>query len=413
MAQLCSLKQGENGSTYDFIHKWKAMACKYSDVLPQASLVNICRNNLRARIRSMIIGNKSKNLGELLEAFMEAETVIKDLNTPQPPKKAENKAAGNRLELSDAFKERVEKKYPFDEDVEEIFGALLANGKLTVPDPKRSRDVGKTNDPRYCPYHQMVSRPLNQCIVVREKINKMWKNGVITFEKNYAPASVNMVSYGQTSKSPKKKISTSFKVIKVTQTSQELVPYPTPDGQPICVHPDLLEDESWEIVKTKPTAQQRKQARRQLQKLKQQEKAQPKQEVIEKAETSSTTSLRATEESVPKTSKVVRKFTLSDFMPPQLRNETMQGASYSCNSVIEFSMNGYESSDTASDTDEWEESFETGEYLSDEEWILESHLIPVIWYNPLQPQGSWSDNEENQETKKKIWLLCPISKNMQ
>ncbi|KAJ8636175.1 hypothetical protein MRB53_010442 [Persea americana] len=120
------------------------MAYKCSDVLPQASLVDICRNNMRARIRSMIIGNKSKNLGELLEASMEAETVIKDLNSqksskkeqtavptskpkkkevlnvqtksaPQPPKKAENKVAGKRPELSDAFKERVEKKYPFDE----------------------------------------------------------------------------------------------------------------------------------------------------------------------------------------------------------------------------------------------------------------------------------------------------------
>ena len=57
----------------------------------------------------------------------------------------------------------------------------------------------------------------------------------------------------------------------------------------------------------------------------------------------------------------------------------------------------YESSDTISDTDEWEESLETGEYLSDEEWIPESHLMPVIWYNPLQPQGSWFDDEEEQE----------------
>ncbi|XXG88111.1 hypothetical protein AAC387_Pa12g0367 [Persea americana] len=72
MVQLYSLKQGENESTYDFIHKWKAMAYECSDVLPHASLVDICRNNMRARIRSMIIGNESKNLGELLEAFMEA-----------------------------------------------------------------------------------------------------------------------------------------------------------------------------------------------------------------------------------------------------------------------------------------------------------------------------------------------------
>ncbi|XXG47280.1 hypothetical protein AAC387_Pa02g1948 [Persea americana] len=274
---------------------------------------------MRAMIRSMIIGNKSRNLGELLEASMEAEMVIKDLNSqksskkepttiatsktkknevlnvqtksaPQPPKKAENKAAGKRPELSDALRKGVEKKYPFNEDVEEIFRALLANGKLTLPDPKRPVDVGKANDPRYCPYHQMVLHPLNQCFVVREKTDEIWKNGVITFDKNYGLASVNMVSYGQTSKSPKKKITTSFKVIKMTQTPQELVPYPTPDGQPIWVHPDLLEDENWEVVKTKQRL-----ARRQLRKLKQQEKAQPKQEVIEKAETSFTASLEATE----------------------------------------------------------------------------------------------------------------------
>ncbi|KAJ8624183.1 hypothetical protein MRB53_032713 [Persea americana] len=133
MAQLCSLKQGENESTYEFIHKWKEIAYKCSNVLPQASLADICRNKMRARIRSIIIGNKLKNLGELLEASMEAETVIKDLNSqksskkestaiptskpkkkevlnvqtksaPQPPKKAENKAAGKRPKLSDAFK---------------------------------------------------------------------------------------------------------------------------------------------------------------------------------------------------------------------------------------------------------------------------------------------------------------------
>ena len=60
-------------------------------------------------------------------------------------------------------------------------------------------------------------------------------------------------------------------------------------------------------------------------------------------------------------------------------------------------MDGYESSDTASDIDEWEESLETGEYLSDEEWIPESQLMLVIWYNSFQPQGSWSDDDEDQE----------------
>ena len=94
----------------------------------------------------------------------------------------------------------------------------------------------------------------------------------------------------------------------------------------------------------------------------------------------------ATEESIPKTSRAARKFTLGDFMLPRLRNEITRGTSYSCNSVVGFSMVGYESNET----DEWEESLETGE-----EWVLGPHLIPVIWYNPLQPQGSWFDDEKD------------------
>ena len=119
----------------------------------------------------------------------------------------------------------------------------------------------------------------------------------------------------------------------------------------------------------KSTARQRRQARRHLFKLKQQEKAQPKKEVDEKAEASSTAS---------KTSQAVRKFTLSDFMPPQLKEEATQGASYSCNSVVGFAMDGYESSDTDDgfdSTNEWEESLETGEYLSDEEWVPDTFLM--------------------------------------
>ena len=87
IAQLCSIKQWENESTYDFIHEWKAIAYKCSDVLPQASLVDICRNNMRARIRFMIIGNRSKNLGELLKASMVAKRVIKDLNSQKSSRK--------------------------------------------------------------------------------------------------------------------------------------------------------------------------------------------------------------------------------------------------------------------------------------------------------------------------------------
>lgn len=162
----------------------------------------------------------------------------------------------------------------------------------------------------------MISHPLNQCFIVREKFNEMWKNGVITFDKSYGFAFVNMVSCRQTSGSPKKKITTSYWVIKRVQASQELIPYPTLDGQPTWVHPGLLKDEDWDIVKTKPTSQQCKQAKKRLHRLKQQEKGRKKQEILEKEETTSIASLGATKNSLPKSPKPVRKVPIGVFMPP-------------------------------------------------------------------------------------------------
>lgn len=173
----------------------------------------------------------------------------------------------------------------------------MVNDKLTLPHPKRL-GYGKTNDPQYCPYHQMISHPLNQCFIVSKKINEMWKNGLITFNKNYRSTSVNIVSCGQTFESPKK-VTTSFKVIRRVQASRELVPYLTSDGQPMWVHLDLLKDEDWKIVKTKPMSKQHRQAKKHLYRLKQQEKAKNKQEIPEESETSSTVSLGQQKSSSP------------------------------------------------------------------------------------------------------------------
>lgn len=80
MAQLCNMRQRENGSTHDFIHKWEAMEYNCSAVLLQISLVDNCHNNLSTNVHSTIMRLKLKNLGELLKAAM-VEAVTEDLNS--------------------------------------------------------------------------------------------------------------------------------------------------------------------------------------------------------------------------------------------------------------------------------------------------------------------------------------------
>ena len=140
---------------------WLVRISPKSNRASQGLHKNLLRHTL---LRFYPSSKQGLNLKDLKLYFDKQRTKL----APQPPKKAEKKAVGKRPKLSNAFNKRVEKKYPFDKDVEEIFEALTADDKLTLPDSKRLGDVGKTNDPRYYPYNQMISYPLNQLCCERE-----------------------------------------------------------------------------------------------------------------------------------------------------------------------------------------------------------------------------------------------------
>lgn len=42
----------------------------------------------------------------------------------------------------------------------------------------------------------MISHPLKECFILKEKINDMLTKGVIKLDKKYVPAAVNMVAFG-------------------------------------------------------------------------------------------------------------------------------------------------------------------------------------------------------------------------
>ncbi|KAL8151477.1 hypothetical protein V2J09_021285 [Rumex salicifolius] len=49
---------------------------------------------------------------------------------------------------------------------------------LTLPEPKRPKEVGKTDDPKYCPYHRLISHPITNCYVLKDIIERMINKGV-------------------------------------------------------------------------------------------------------------------------------------------------------------------------------------------------------------------------------------------
>ena len=81
------------------------------------------------------------------------------------------------------LKELQEKKYAFpDSDLPRMLEDLLVKGVIQLPDPKRPEVVGRIADPKYCHYHRMVSHPLKKCIMIKERIMQLAKEGRIIFE---------------------------------------------------------------------------------------------------------------------------------------------------------------------------------------------------------------------------------------
>jgi len=76
------------------------------------------------------------------------------------------------------------KKYPFDDDdIQGIFDELMAIKAISLLEPKRSAEVNKTNDPKYCPYHWIISHPIKDCYVFKDIIKDMMRRGEIEIER--------------------------------------------------------------------------------------------------------------------------------------------------------------------------------------------------------------------------------------
>jgi len=58
-----------------------------------------------------------------------------------------------------------ENEFPYSEsDAPEMLLTLLKKGLIELPESKRPEEVGRTNDPKYCKYHRIISHPIEKCI---------------------------------------------------------------------------------------------------------------------------------------------------------------------------------------------------------------------------------------------------------
>jgi len=53
----------------------------------------------------------------------------------------------------------------FESDALEILHMLLKKGPIELSESKSPQKVRRTNDPKYCKYHRIISHPIEKCNV--------------------------------------------------------------------------------------------------------------------------------------------------------------------------------------------------------------------------------------------------------
>ena len=60
---------------------------------------------------------------------------------------------------------------------------LIEKGLVELPESKCPQKIGITNDPKYCRYHRIISRPITKCKIFKERVMQFAKEVKITLRE--------------------------------------------------------------------------------------------------------------------------------------------------------------------------------------------------------------------------------------
>ncbi|KAG5556090.1 hypothetical protein RHGRI_006649 [Rhododendron griersonianum] len=194
--KLIETKQRDNEPVTDFIAKWRALTFACPQKFTQLELIRMCLNNFRHELSTALMAQTFEGFNDLCTKAHDMELHLGKRRRPRVVDRLETSVAaivetkkrvpvvvgGQRPKETKkaTMKERLEKKYSFTDDlVEDMFEDLLEQKLITLPDVKRPHEEGKKNDPKYCPYHRLISHPLRDCFVLKDKIQELFDSRVI------------------------------------------------------------------------------------------------------------------------------------------------------------------------------------------------------------------------------------------
>ncbi|KAG8369438.1 hypothetical protein BUALT_Bualt14G0013700 [Buddleja alternifolia] len=201
VAELIETKQRDNESVSDFIARWQTLTFRCQQKFTQVEMVRMCLNNLKHELSVHLMPQTFDGFNDLctkahdLETHMgkrrvrpraneKVETAVVETKKKSPINIGKPKREDTKVNMSGgsrpSFKERMEKKFSFpDEILKDLFEELKDQGLIDLPEAKRPGEVGKTDNPRYCPYHRLVGHSIEECFILKERIESLIKNGDI------------------------------------------------------------------------------------------------------------------------------------------------------------------------------------------------------------------------------------------
>src|SRR4051812_9846204 len=147
---------------------------------------------------------------------------------------------------------------------------LNKGSQLKLPEPQYPKDVGKTDDPRYCLYHRALGHPTKSCWSLKDKLQALVDAGALRLKTEQKTATTNMTSCIQFDRSPPTPTSVypihavEMRIINSDlhhQQEKGFVRTTLPGGGAMWVHPDLLDEVTpWTMVFRKKSRGKTKQA---------------------------------------------------------------------------------------------------------------------------------------------------------
>jgi len=151
---------------------------------------------------------------------------------------------------------RAHKLYSFkDEHVVSLFKLLQKSNKFKLLEARRPKEAGKTNDPSYCLYHKMRGHPTKNCYIFKDVLQVLIKAEMLKFRPEQKKVTTYMTTISPLQfsqdlpQAPTRVVPIprgELRMINInshTQKEKSLVLVPTPRGETMWVHPDIVESQ--------------------------------------------------------------------------------------------------------------------------------------------------------------------------